>query len=381
MPTVVPPAGIDHGEYAKNAAQIKSVVNVPVIAVGRINDIRIAESILRSGGADICTMARASLADPDMPNKVLNGKEEEVLHCIGCMQGCIGENGKGNCVRCLVNPLTGMEDEYDLSSAKEPKNVLVAGGGVAGAEAAIVAAKRGHHVTLVEQSDRLGGQWIMAAVPPNKAEFTNLIVWQNRMLKKYGVDVRLNTKADRALVKNLSPDVIIDAIGSNASVPPVPGLKEYTVTAREVLSWEGASVGHKVLVIGGGLVGAETADYLAVQGHEVSVVEMRPEIMADGEATPTTLLLERYQKYGVDVYTSAKVCSIGSDYVTFERDGKEETVSGLDTIINAMGSRSDTSFRESLEGLDTEIISVGDAKQAKNGYLGIREGFEAGLSI
>lgn len=159
----------------EHAAEMKKAVQIPVIAVGRINDVEIAESVLQSKKADLVTMARASLADPELPNKVLKGRGDEVIRCIGCLQGCIGENAKGNGIRCLVNPLTGMEDEYDLTPAEKAKQVLVIGGGIAGCEATISAALKGHKVTLIEKNDRLGGQWIPASVPIGKSEFTSFL--------------------------------------------------------------------------------------------------------------------------------------------------------------------------------------------------------------
>lgn len=379
--TLIPPSSVPKGAFVDNAAAIKAVVNIPVVATGRINDPVQAEAILRSGKADMVTMARASLADPDMPNKAKEGKLEDIIYCIGCCQGCTGENARGNQIRCLMNPLTGMEDEYDLSPAESKKKVVIAGGGIAGCEAAIVAAMRGHQVTVLEQSDRLGGQWLMASVPPGKSEFTNLVVWQERMMKKLGVDVRYGTTATKGLLDSLCPDVVIDAIGSVPAMPPVPGLKEHSVTARQILSVEGAEVGHKVVVIGGGLVGAETADYLAVQGHDVTVIEMMPKIMSDGEASPTKLLLERFHKLGVQVLTSAKVQKVLESAVTYVQNGQEGCVEQVDTIINAMGRKANHTLAEALTDAGYPVISVGDAKEAKSGYLGIREGYEAGLSI
>jgi NADPH-dependent 2,4-dienoyl-CoA reductase/sulfur reductase-like enzyme len=377
---VIPSSSIPKAAYVQNAAQIKEVVSIPVIAVGRINDPLLAESIIASGKADMCTMARASLADPDLPNKAAAGKHQEILHCIGCMQGCIGENEKGNGVRCLMNPMTGMEDEYRFELAKVKKHILVVGGGIAGCETAVIAAQRGHRVTLLEKTGKLGGQWLLAAVPPGKSEFTNLVAWQGYMMEKLGVEVVYHTEANRAMVDSYHPDVVINAIGSNPTMPPVPGLKEYTCTARQVLAGE-VEVGKNVVVIGGGLVGAETADHLAVHGHQVTVIEMMPKIMADGEPTPTMLMLRRYAQYGVVTLTSAKVKAIAVDSVTYEKDGAEGSVEHVDTIINAMGRRADQSLLKELEGSGYEVISVGDALEAKSGYLGIREGYEAGLRI
>ena len=173
--TIIPPSVFLRAGYVEHAAEMKKAVQIPVIAVGRINDVEIAESVLQSKKADLATMARASLADPELPNKVLKGRGDEVIRCIGCLQGCIGENGKGNGIRCLVNPLTGMEDEYDLTPAEKAKQVLVIGGGIAGCEATISAALKGHKVTLIEKNDRLGGQWIPASVPIGKSEFTSFL--------------------------------------------------------------------------------------------------------------------------------------------------------------------------------------------------------------
>lgn len=380
MEHVLPPASTDKAAYAENAAAIKQAVSIPVIAVGRINDPYLAEAIIRSGKADMCTMARASLADPELPNKVSAGDTASIIRCVGCMQGCIGENIKGNGIRCLMNPLTGMEDEYTFIPAGKPKKILVAGGGIAGCEAAIIAARRGHHVTIAEKSSVLGGQWLLASIPPGKSEFANLVSWQQLMLQRLGVTVLYNTAVTRDFVDSFQPDIVVNAVGSNPSMPPVPGLREHTVTARQVLAGE-VTPGKNVAVIGGGLVGAETADHLAVHGHQVTVLEMLPRIMNDGEPIPTKLMLQRYQKYGVRVLASARVKEIAADAVLYEKDGQEGEVTHLDTIINAMGRRSDTTLLEALQDSPCSVYSIGDAHTAKSGYLDIREGYELGLSL
>lgn len=379
--TIIPPSIVAPGAYVNNAAKIKKVVNIPVIAVGRINDIAVAESVLQSGKADLVAMARASLADPDMPNKILEGRENEVLHCIGCLQGCAGENSKGGCVRCLVNPLTGMEDVYDLSPAARSKRVLVIGGGVSGCEAAIVAAVRGHRVTLIEKSDHLGGQWIPASVPPGKGDFTSLLIWQKYMLKKLNVQVLLNTDADVELINLYSPDAVIVATGSN---PFVPGFikgadKDYVVSAHDVLNGK-AETGPNVVIIGGGLVGAETADLLSAFS-KVSIIEMLPQIMKDGEPSPARYMMERFRKNGVQIYTSTKLLEIGDHKIIAERSGKELTIEDVDTVIIAVGVRQDRTLLDHLDRVSCPVICVGDANKVKNGYLGIREGYEAGLRI
>lgn len=379
--TIIPPAIVPHGAYVNNAAEIKSVVNIPVIAVGRINDIDLAESILQSGKADLVTMARASLADPELPKKVQEGREKEIIHCIGCLQGCAGENGKGHCVRCLVNPLTGMEDEYDLTPAEKNKRVLVIGGGVSGCEAAICAAMRGHKVILIERSDRLGGQWITASMPVGKSEFTSFLVWQKAMLEKLHVQVLLNTTADQELIRLYAPDAVIAATGSKPYVPKfIQGAEQdFVINAHDVLNGK-VDVHGNVVVVGGGLVGAETADTLC-SSCKVSIVEMLPQIMKEGESSPKFYMMQRFAEYGVQVYTSTKLMGIGSHTVTAQRDGKDFVLENVDWVIIAVGVKTDTSLLETLDNLDCPVIKVGDANGVKDGYLGIREGFEAGLNL
>lgn len=316
--TIIPPSVFPRAGYVEHAAEMKKAVQIPVIAVGRINDVEIAESVLQSKKADLVTMARASLADPELPNKVLKGRGDEVIRCISCLQGCIGENGKGNGIRCLVNPLTGMEDEYDLTPAEKAKQVLVIGGGIAGCEAAISAALKGHKVTLIEKNDRLGGQWIPASVPIGKSEFTSFLCWQKSMLEKMHVQILLNTTADAELIKLYEPDTVIIATGSRPFIPPIQGAdQDFVVTAHDVLLGK-TEPGNRVVVIGGGLVGAETADMLGQQCEQVTIIEMLPQIMKDGEAAPTKYMKERFSQNGVQIHTSTKLLEIGDDTVTAE---------------------------------------------------------------
>ena len=340
--TIIPPSVFPRAGYVEHAAEMKKAVQIPVIAVGRINDVEIAESVLQSKKADLVTMARASLADPELPNKVLKGRGDEVIRCIGCLQGCIGENGKGNGIRCLVNPLTGMEDEYDLTLAEKAKQVLVIGGGIAGCEAAISAALKGHKVTLIEKNDRLGGQWIPASVPIGKS--------------------------------------VIIATGSRPFIPPIQGAdQDFVVTAHDVLLGK-TEPGNRVVVIGGGLVGAETADMLGQQCEQVTIIEMLPQIMKDGEAAPTKYMKERFFQNGVQIHTSTKLLEIGDHTVTAEKDGERFVLENIDTVIIAVGVKTDRTLLDSMEHVSCKVLKVGDANGVKNGYLGIREGYEAGLN-
>lgn len=377
---IIPPFGVPSGAYADHAAAIKAVVSVPVIAVGRINDPLTAEAILQSGKADLCTMARASLADPDLPRKLGEGRREDILPCIGCLQGCSGENAKGNSVRCLVNPMTGMESDYHVRPVPVSKHVVVVGGGVAGCEAAITAAYRGIKVTLFEASNRLGGQWAAACVPPGKAEFGSFIRWQRHTLDQLGVKILFHVEADRETVEACSPDAVILATGGKPALPPIPGLEAYAVPAPQLLRGE-AYAGAYAAVLGGGLVGAETAEHLAIHGSRVTLLELLPDILPEGHAVINRRLKESLQALGVEILTSAKVLRVERDSVVYLKDGNETRLKQVDTVVAALGVRSENTLLHALEAAAYPVVSVGDARLPQDGYLGIRDGFEAALSL
>lgn len=384
-PVITPPYMIPRASFVDNAAEIKKVVSIPVVAVGGINDVDLAEEILLSGKADMVTMARASLADPELPNKAQAGEYDHILHCIGCVQGCQGENSKGNHVRCLVNPCTAMETEYDLSPATEKKTVWIIGGGVSGCAAAIAAARKGHVVTLYERSDKLGGQWNLAAVPLGKGGFTSLVRWQAQELAHLGVTVRLNHEVSAEDIRDAHPDVVLIASGSNPLVPPVKGVREglaagSVVTAQDVLAGKVSAKG-RIAIIGGGLVGAETAEWLAAEGNSVTLVEMQSEIVKDGVGNPKMLLIKSLHDHGVNVMTDTKVLAVDGTTMTVARDGQEQPLNDLDVVILAAGVRPDRSLVEALADYPGEVCCIGDAAKAKNGYKNIQEAFEAGLNL
>ena len=373
---VIPPSAVPKAAFVANAAAIKSVVRIPVIAVGRINDPLLAEAILRANQADLVTMARASLADPDLPRKAREGRLDEIRRCIGCVQGCKAAD-RG----CLVNPLTGHEREYDLSAKALSKRVYIAGGGVSGCAAAITAAQKGHQVTLFESDERLGGQWNEAAVPIGKAEFASFLTWQSQEMKRLGVQVCLGMTLDQEQIEADRPEVVIIATGSQPLCPPIDGIGQDNVCfAQEVLRGS-ASVGQSVVVIGGGLVGAETADYLAQQGHRVTIVEIEEALMRDAEPAPAYYLRQRLQKNDVTVHTLAKVLSIKEDRVTMVKGAAENVINGVDTIVIAAGARSYQPLLAELNDYPGIVLTVGDAQAVKNGLHNIRQGYLAGLEI
>lgn len=378
---ITQPAVVPHAVIADMAGRFKQAVKIPVAVAGRINDPFIADTVLSLGNADLISMGRASLADPEFPNKVRDGRFDDILYCVGCLQGCIESIRTFVPFRCLVNPATGREKEYEVTKAPVKKRILVAGGGVAGMEAAIAAAGRGHQVTLCEQTRKLGGQWLLAAIPPGKTEYGSLVVWQKQKMEQLGVDVRLGTRVTGDLVRQLKPDAVIVAVGSKPLRPRIPGADRKTVVqANDVLASR-VVPGKRVAIIGGGLVGSETALHLAILGTKVYLIEMAGMIARDGCPTANHFLYEELEKYGVESIVSATVSEIGESTVSYMKDGETRCLKGLDNVILAVGSRSDSSLEQELEGFEGKVRVVGDALRAGKALEGICEGYEAGLTI
>ncbi|MGL6016094.1 MAG: FAD-dependent oxidoreductase, partial [Selenomonadaceae bacterium] len=320
------PSAVRTAPFSDYARQIRRMVKIPVFAVDKIIYPEVAESLLREGKADFIAMGRASIADPELPNKAREGRLEEILPCIGCWQGCQGKIAVQEPVSCLVNPRTGKEEAYTITKTDRAKKVMVIGGGPVGMEAAIVAAKRGHSVTLYEKADRLGGQWLMAAVPPGKEMLNSFTVWQKGELARCGVKVELNTGVTAELVRCEQPDEIIYAAGATPLVPHIPGYdKSHVHTVNEILAGKVDLKGNAV-VIGGGLVGAETAEHIAVHCGKTTIVEMRPEIAADMVPAPKYFLLESLHKNEVEMLVNTKVLQITDTGVVVDENGVQRTL-------------------------------------------------------
>lgn len=380
--TIIAPGFIPVMNYANNVATIKDSVSIPVIGVGRYNDIYMTEAMLEDNKADFIAMARASLADPELPNKAKAGKIDEIIHCIGCDQGCTGETAIGNRVNCIANPHTCRETVYDLSIVDNPKKVFVAGAGVSGLSAAYGAAERGHHVTIFEATNELGGQWLAAAIPPGKTEYNSLIFNYRQIVKKYNIKLRLNTKLTKEIVEQEKPDAVILATGGTPMFLPIPGLdnRNFVKTAIEVLRGRTA-YGKRVVVAGGGMTGAETAVFLAVQGCDVTMIEMAADIITDAVAQPKACLFEHIKKYGIKVHTHTKLTRVEQGTVYAEEYGEPVEFKHIDMLVNAMGVRSYNPLEEQLADCGCKVVVVGDAKKTKNGYTNIREGYDAGNAI
>lgn len=383
---IIPPAAVPRGAYVPNAAAIGEAVDIPVIAVGRINDPVQAEEILEGYPVDMVTMARASLADPELPNKTRDGRLDEINHCIGCVQGCTGENSKGHFVRCTVNPLIGMELAYDLTPAKEPKRVLIAGGGVAGCEAAISAAMKGHQVTLYEKEDKLGGDWRAAAAARHKEEFHNFLRWQQNEMKRLGVVVHLGSPVTADIVKEEDPDALIIASGGTRIMPDVKSLEDpKNIFAAEQILLEGMPedipLDSRIFVLGGGLVGCETADVLAQKGYHVFLIEKAEDIARDAEPSARLFLMKELMDANVGIYVNSMVIEIGEDYLIVRNGDGDRSLDYIDCFVSAFGVKSGNPLIEELSETGCRIIVAGNASTAKNGMKNIWEGFEAGLQV
>lgn len=376
---IVPPMGIAPGWIVDYAAEVKKVVRVPVITVGRITDPFLAEGILASGKADLIAMGRGSLADPELPNKCAQGRYEDVRPCIGCKQGCLGSLYQSAPIRCLVNPTLGYEYLQELKPAKHPKRVVVVGGGPAGMEAARAAALAGHKIILYERSPRLGGQFAVAAVPPAKGEIMAYIAWAGRQLEELGVDVRVDTDYTPALVRKDEPDVVIVATGSVPVRPAIPGLDEKKVVVAEDVLMGRYSPGRKVVIVGGGMVGCETATFLASLGRQVTVIEMLPRVATDEEPTRRYFLMNDMREMGIEVLTETTLAAITTQGVRVT-SGKRAFTIKADTVVLAIGMQSVNTVAEELAG-KVPVRVIGDALQPRNALEAIREGFLAGAGV
>lgn len=379
--TIIPPTAVGHAWSANISEELKKVVSIPVIAVGRINDPLIAESVLRSKQADMISMGRGSLADPHLPNKAQAGQFDDIIRCIGCLQGCIQRNAQQLPIKCLVNPMTGHESERQITPASREKKVFIIGGGIAGMEAAIVAAQRGHKVEIFEKNGRLGGQWVLAAIPPTKEELGSFTVWQVNQLNKLGVIVHLNTELTLEMIRESQPDSVIIATGASPFVPNIPGKELSNVlTANDILQGT-AQAGKRVVVIGGGLVGSETAAHLANHGHDVSIVEMNSDIFVGTPSATKHYLMKDLQHHNVAILTSTQVKEIHSDAVVVENNGQIQTLAAIDTVVMAIGSRPVSFSVEELEQHVSEIVTIGDAQKVRKAMEAVEEGYLAGLAL
>jgi len=380
LPSWVPP-----GAFSYLAAAIKKVVDVPVSTVGRINDPYVAADILAKGEADLIGLGRTLLCDPDFVKKTMEGRLSDIRRCIACCicfdQVSMAVRGKENAeVKCALNPEMGHEGEALIQPAKQKKHVVVVGAGPAGLEASRVAAVRGHDVTLFEEDDKVGGMVNLASIPPHKEELKNIANYYTSQMEGLQVKLRLNETFTKEKLDEIKPDVVVLSTGAKEFVPAIPGIKdEKVVSALEVLNGL-ADVGNEAVVIGGGLIGLETAEFLAEQGTKVTVVEMLKHLASDVGPTTRWGMLQRI-KEKMEILAATKVLSIEDGRVVVEDQENIRTDIPADTIVVATGLSSRADLVPVLEESNVEFYIIGSCHQPGQIEAAVADGFAVGCRV
>jgi len=374
--------------YTHLAKQAKAVLKVPVIAANRIKDPLTAEMVLRESRCDLVSMGRALIADPELSNKAKAGDIDDINPCIGCNEGCVQRLNFASPITCTVNAAVGREKEMEIKPAVVKKKVFVAGGGPGGMEAARVAALRGHDVTLYEKSDRLGGQLNLACMPPTKQELAETVIWLSRQVHKAGVKVKLNTELTLAEIEKEIPDVLIVATGAGPTQVDIKGADGVNVvTSWDILSgrkWVPFRLDlspAKVVVVGGGELGAEVADLLAEGNKAVTIVTSTEDIALEVNTMLRPTLMSRLAFNGVRIITEARVKEITEDGVIYEKDGRDETITGLDEVVLAVGIKSVNKLATEVKDKVSALHVIGDAKEQRKALDAIAEGASVGRII
>ena len=370
----------DHGRNVYLAAEIKKHVSVPVATIGGLNDPEQMEEIVASGKADVVYMARALLADPELPRKVVEGRDEKIVHCLRCFT-CMAERAATSTRRCTVNPRIGREDEgFEVVPAPRRRRVLVAGGGPGGLYAAYTAALRGHEVVLCEKSNELGGVLKGEQAIPFKREMFELAGTYAKMAAEAGAELRCNTEVTPEFVAKWAPDALIVAVGSSPLVPNIPGLHDPRVIVATDYYLRLDEVGERVVVLGGGIAGCELAIHLGQCGKQVTLVEMRDALAPDANVRHRPLLLEQMEKY-VDVHTGLRCVEVGESGVACENAFGERVELPAQTVICALGQRSNTDVADALRHTAPFVRVIGDAGRVSTITNAVYEGYHAAMDI
>ena len=407
VPQIV--TSVPRGVFAYLAGGIRAGVDIPVMAGHRINDPATARQLIADGMCDMVAMGRSLIADPQLPRKAEQGREKDIVHCIACAQGCFDNLFKLKPVECLCNPRAGYEKAAAVTRTAAPLKVMVIGGGPAGMSAALSAAEKGHRVTLYEKGDRLGGQLYLAGSPPGREEFAQLAEDLVRQMALSDVEVKLNRPVDEALISSEKPDAVILATGAVPISPPVTGTDlPHVVQAWDVLA-DAVVTGRRVVVIGGGAVGVETALYLAEKGtlsgealkfllvnraedpadlyrmavrgtKQIVVVEMVEKLGRDIGKTSKWGILQEMSRRGINTRTTTKAVEITPGGVRVEKDGRTEEIPA-DTVVLAMGAASFNPLQEVLEKRGIPFETVGDAGQVGMAFDAVHQGHRAGRAI
>jgi 2,4-dienoyl-CoA reductase-like NADH-dependent reductase (Old Yellow Enzyme family)/thioredoxin reductase len=374
-PMAVPPCPL-----VNLAKSVKDVTIKPVIAVGKIYRPEIVEDILINNMADFVATGRWLLADPEWPNKVKAGKLDEINYCITCNQGCIDRLFQQKDVWCMVNPWAGREGELTIQKTEAPKRVMVVGGGPAGMQAAWIAKERGHKVILYEKEEQLGGQFVLASIPPKRKDLAVFKKYQINRLKKTGVEIVLGKEITVDNIKEHNPDLVIIAAGSEPFIPDIEikrGIQ--VVDARIVLKGE-VDIHDTVVVAGGGMVGCEVAEFLAEMGKRVKIVEQLSEIASDCGVNDRHLLLKRLWELNIEIHANSRVKEITEKGVRVETGNGDEEITGR-TVVICMGSRPDVSLISALNDIGIPLRTAGDCREALKGLEAILDGTKVGCMV
>lgn len=379
-----PPMYFDYGCYLPYAEKLKQVVSIPVISAGRMDLPGLGEKALQENKLDMVVIGRGLLADPYLPNKLMSGEENRIRPCLACHDGCMGRMFIAKPLSCAVNPATGREGEYFVAPACIKKNVLIVGGGLAGMEAARVAALRGHKVTIYEKRDKLGGHILEGSVPDFKLADKRLLKWYENELKELKIDVLLNTEITEDYINDKKTDVVVIASGSTSVTLNLPGMDRTNVCSAEDLLAGKKTAGPKIVMIGGGLIGCETALWLAKQGNEVTIVEALPELLSSGKPMPhmnRIMLLDLLKFNKVDAITNTSLLEVKEEGVLLIDKNFKQTSLDSDTVVIAIGYKPDNKLYNKLKCNVHELYNIGDSREASNIMNAIWDAYEVARNI
>ena len=379
-----PPIYQKHGCMVDMGAMAKTAASVPIIGVGRLDDPRVANQAVADGKLDMVAVGRGFLADPEWAAKVRSGRVEAIRPCVACYDGCFGNYAKLRAISCAVNPSSGRERAYRLKPAPTVRNVMVVGGGIAGMEAARVAAIRGHRVSLYEKSAELGGLVRQAAVPSFKKDLRKLLAWYVRQLDDLGVGIKLKQEITAAVVAARSPDAVIVATGARPMVPGIPGVdRKIVATAVQILKGS-VQPGDRVAIVGGGLSGCELAIWLSQMDREVILLELLPQLMAGGMHVPgqvKQMTLDLLAGCGARVLTACRVRQITAKGVLCDIETAGSEFIEVDTVVLAMGMTSDQDLADQLADSDSVVYQIGDCREPRNVLNAVWDAYEVARFI